>query len=97
MEKYQWGTAECRQCRYSFGPHILLNGQSLRCSQCGTLQAVATRPTGIAKAERQRQAQLAEQAAPHRARNKLRLVLRFNLILWTLAILLYVFLNRLWY
>lgn len=89
MEKYQWGTATCSQCHHSYGPHVLLNGQTLHCPQCGTAQAVATRPTGVAKAERYRLAQQAVQMAPRRARRKLTAVLKINLIVWLVVVLIY--------
>lgn len=95
MEKYQWGTATCPQCHHSYGPHVLLNGQTLYCPQCGTAQAVAARPTGVAKAERQRLALLAAQMAPRRARKKLTAVLKINLIVWLVVVLIYYLLETL--
>ena len=89
MEKYQWGTATCSQCHHSYGPHVLLNGQTLHCPQCGTAQAVATRPIGVAKAERQRLAQQEALQAPHRARKKLMALLKINLIVWLIVVLIY--------
>ena len=92
MEKYQWGTATCSQCHHNYGPHVLLNGQTLQCPQCGAAQAIPTRPTGVAKAERHRLAQQAARTAPRQARSKLIALLKVNLIVSVIVVLIYYFL-----
>ena len=87
MVQYQWGSFACGHCRHSFGPHVLLDGRTIDCPECGTLQTVLKRPTGIAKAERQRQAEYAQRGAPQRRARQL----KTKLILAVVTVLVFQF------